>query len=86
MDDEAWNEYRVTLASAAAMFTVLANCMGVVEHLDKWRSTADGLQGMLAADGLDQARGDLERLASGGAEGLLATVDTLLELLPTPLE
>lgn len=33
---------------------------------------------MLAADGLDQARGELERLAAGGAKSLLDLVNESL--------
>lgn len=41
---------------------------------------------MLAADALDQARGELERLASGGASSLLDLVERIAEALPVPLE
>ena len=41
---------------------------------------------MLAADGLDQARGDLERLVAGGATSLLDLVNRVAEALPAPME
>ena len=41
---------------------------------------------MLAADGLDQARGELERLAAGGAQSLLDLVERGAEALPMPME
>lgn len=41
---------------------------------------------MSAADALDQARGDLERLSDGEAATLLELVRRLLDELPLPLE
>lgn len=41
---------------------------------------------MSAADALDQARGDLERLSDGAATSLLELVQRILDDLPVPLE
>ncbi len=41
---------------------------------------------MSAADALDQARGDLERLSGGGATNLVELVRRIMDELPVPLE
>ena len=65
---------------------ILSRCLGVAGDLRAWKQTDATLNGAMAADGLDQARGDLERLANGEAGELLLLVSSLLDELPVPLE
>jgi hypothetical protein len=65
---------------------VLARCLDVAPKLESWRNTRDQSSGNDAADALDQAVVDLERLASGDAAALVVTIRQLLDALPTPLE
>lgn len=86
MEDAQWNEDLARLMNAADSIAVLSRCLAVQQHLARWRTTGDAPQGQLAADALDQARGDLERLSAGQAADLLALVERLLSVLPTPIE
>ena len=85
MRDEEWDRVVGQLTAAAEGVVVLARCLAVGPELAKWRA-GDEIAGMSAADGLDQARGDLERLAGGGAANLLGVVQRVLRELPVPLE
>lgn len=87
MDETEWNETLAQLAKAADDIAVLSRCLAVQPHLLRWQAAPDNvLEGQLAADGLDQARGDLERLADGRASELTSLVERLLSVLPIPLE
>lgn len=68
------------------MFAVLSRCLSVAPQLELWRGSHEELAGTDAANALDQARGDLERLVAGGAAALLQRVGSLIDELPTPLE
>ncbi|WP_030529664.1 hypothetical protein [Phycicoccus jejuensis] len=85
MDDVEWDAANRALIEASERAATLARCLAVAPELDCWRAGED-LGGMLAADALDQARGELERLASGGASSLLDLVERIAEALPVPLE
>lgn len=86
MEETQWDEALVQLTKAADTVLVLSRCLAVQPHLMRWKADGNQLGGQLAADGLDQARGDLERLADGGATNLALLVERLLEVLPAPLE
>ncbi len=86
MDEAQWDETLIQLTKAADTVAVLSRCLAVHPHLTRWKADGDQLEGQLAADGLDQARGDLERLANGGASELVSVVERLLQILPVPLE
>jgi hypothetical protein len=68
------------------MFAVLSRCLAVAPQLDVWRGSHDEFAGTDAANALDQARGDLERLVAGGGAALLQRVGSILDELPTPWE
>jgi hypothetical protein len=83
--DVDWESAISELTEAAERMAILSRCLGVGPELARWRAGED-LGGMLAADGLDQARGDLERLVAGGATSLLDLVNRVAEALPAPME
>jgi hypothetical protein len=85
VNDADWNQLVDQLSDAAGQMTVLARCLSVGPELGQWKA-GDDLAGMSAADALDQARGDLERLAEGGATASLELLHRLLDELPAPLE
>ncbi|MGG5260351.1 hypothetical protein [Phycicoccus avicenniae] len=85
MDDAEWDATKRALIEASERAATLARCLTVAPELDRWRAGED-LGGMLAADALDQACGELERLVSGGARSLLDLVERIAETLPVPLE
>lgn len=85
MNETDWDQAIRQLSEAADHLGVLARCLAIGPDLDRWRS-GEEVAGMLAADALDQARGDLERLSAGEAATLLELVKRLLEELPGPLE
>lgn len=85
VDDVEWDSAMSDLNEAAERVAILARCLGVGPELARWRAGED-LGGMLAADGLDQARGDLERLVAGGAASLLHLVIRVAGALPAPME
>jgi len=70
------------LAEAADRFDVLARCLAVTPQLQAWRLTGEALSGTDAANALDQAVGDLERLASGDATKIAEGVQSVLTELP----
>ena len=86
VDETEWADAVTQLETAADAVHVLSRCLAVKPHLMRFRADGNELEGHLAADALDQALGDLERLAEGGARELAALVERLLEGLPTPLE
>jgi hypothetical protein len=85
MDDVDWDAAIREQTEASERLAILARCLGVAPELDRWRAGED-VGGMLAADGLDQARGELERLAAGAAQSLLDLVERGAEALPMPME
>ena len=85
MGDAEWSMALQELADASERLAILARCLGVGPELARWRN-GEELGGRLAADGLDQARGALERLVAGGAKSLLELVDGITRGLPIPLE
>ena len=86
MDDSQWTTALNDLDKAAEMATVLGRCLAIRPELDAWRVTRAELHGIGAANALDQARGDLERLSSGGLHALVHLVESILAELPTPWE
>ena len=86
VQDEDWERAVSQLSAAANQMAVLSRCLDMATQLQAWRTGGDDLAAADAANALDQARGDLERLAAGEASGLLGTVEQLLERLPTPWE
>jgi hypothetical protein len=86
VDDQTWSAALDDLARSADMFAVLSRCLAITPQLDAWREARTDLPGTDAANGLDQARGELERLSSGGAAALLQRVEAVLNELPTPWE
>ena len=86
MNQGEWDEAITALDDAANRVAVLSRCLDVGPHLRRWSEASTPVEGATAADGLDQARGDLERLAAGGAADLVQLVERFLEVLPTPLE
>jgi len=85
VEDVDWDSAISELTEAAERVAILARCLGVGPELARWRA-GENLGGMLAADGLDQARGDLERFLAGGATSLLDLVNRVAEALPAPME
>lgn len=85
VEDIDWDVEIGELTEAAERVAILARCLAVGPDLARWRA-GDDLRGMLAADGLDQARGDLERLVAGGATSLLDLVNRVAGALPQPME
>ncbi len=85
MDDAEWDVAIRELTEASERAAILARCLGVAPELGRWRA-GENLGGMLAADGLDQARGELQRLAAGGAKSWLDLVERVAEALPVPME
>ena len=85
MQESEWDEVVRELSDAAARVAILARCLAVSPELARWRA-GEEVAGMSAADALDQARGDLERLAGGAANSLLELVQRILDELPVPLE
>jgi hypothetical protein len=77
---------RQALRQAADEFAILARCLAVDAHLEKWNTETDSISGRIAADALDQARGLLEELTGGFAQGLLDAVERLAVTLPPPME
>jgi hypothetical protein len=86
VDDQTWAVSLRKFTEAADMFAVLSRSLSVAPQLDVWRGSHEELAGTDAANALDQARGDLERLAAGGAAALLQRVGAVLDELPTPWE
>ena len=86
VNEAQWDEVLMQLTKAADSVAVLSRCLAMQPHLMRWKVDGNQLEGQLAADALDQARGDLERLAEGGAARLASLVEGLLEVLPVPLE
>lgn len=82
MDEDDWAAATRTLDDAADRFAVLSRCLAVTAQLEDWRLTHADLPGGDAANALDQALGDLERLAQGGAAALAQTVQSVLDELP----
>jgi hypothetical protein len=82
MDDTTWNSALTTLGAAADRIEILSRCVGVLPQLAEWRATGAEIAGGDAANALDQARGDLEWLASEEGAELLAAITSLLEILP----
>ncbi len=66
MDNADWDVAIRELTAASDQVATRARCLGVGPELARWRAD-DDLGGLSVADGLDQARGDLERLIAGGA-------------------
>ncbi|WP_374455389.1 hypothetical protein [Nocardioides sp.] len=85
MQNESWDNDLDQLGDAADRVATLARCLAVGTELRNWRD-GDDIAGMSAADALDQARGDLERLVSGEAAALLGLVQRVVKELPAPLE
>ena len=85
MDDAHWDAAIRELTDAAERLEILARCVGVGIELGQWRA-GDAIGGMSAADGLDQARGELERLVGGDAQKLLDLVERVAGELPLPME
>lgn len=86
MDEARWSEAVELLARSADEMHVLARCLDVRAHLDDYRASRKHLPGALASDALDQALGLLEELASGEASRIAATVRSVLDALPPPLD
>lgn len=86
VEDDDWNRAVDQLSAAADGMAVLSRCLDVAPQLREWRTGGEALAGGDAANALDQARGDLERLIAGDASVLLRTVEQLLAQLPTPWE
>jgi hypothetical protein len=86
VDDQKWATSLGELADSAEMFAVLSRCLSVTPQLSIWRDKREAFSGTDAANALDQARGDLERLVAGGASALLQLVESVLGDLPTAWE
>ena len=86
VDDQLWSASLREFTEAADMFAVLSRCLSVASQFDLWRRSHEEVAGADAANALDQARGDLERLVAGGGAALLQRVDSILDQLPTPWE
>jgi hypothetical protein len=81
-----WDIAVASLEDAAERVATLSRCLDVADNLRAWKQSGTSLNGASAADALDQARGDLERLAGGQADELLQVVTLLLDELPVSLE
>ena len=77
---------REVVRQAAADLVVLARCLDVDTHLNKWSDDADPISGGVAADALDQARGLLDQLAGGRARAVADAVVRITVALPPPME
>lgn len=85
VDDLEWASAVRDLSAASESVGILSRCLGVSGELTRWRA-GNELDGLTASDALDQARGDLERLAGGGAQALVDLVVRIVSELPQPLE
>lgn len=77
---------RDLLRQASGQLTILARCLDVDSHLQKWTTEADAISGGIVADALDQARGLLDELAEGRARALADAIERIAATLPPPLE
>jgi hypothetical protein len=76
---------RDLLRQASGELTILARCLDVDSHLQKWTNEADVISGGIVADALDQARGLLDELAEGRARTLAEAIERVTVTLPPPL-
>ncbi|VTU41468.1 hypothetical protein H4P1_00081 (plasmid) [Variovorax sp. PBS-H4] len=86
MNESDWASSGLQLTDAANRFEVLSRCLAVTAQITEWQQTRDEWSGADAANALDQALGDLKRLASGEAAALVQVVQRVLHDLPPPWE
>lgn len=86
MDDVTWQVTVRGLSLAQDQIALLGRCLDVERHLQVWRDTGSSWEGTLAADALDQALGLVDELAAGEISQLAATIRSVLEVLPPPLD